>query len=84
MSRTKTVRLEVRLPEEMMRDIRKLAVPNGHGKPSISEIVRLALQREIHRHATRGMVNWAKRNQNTLRRTNDEWDVTTGDGFSTS
>ena len=84
MSTAKTVRLEVRLPENMMHEIKKIAPANGDGKPNISALVRDALQREIHRNSTRGMVDWAKRNLDTLKDINDEWDVTSGDGFSTN
>ncbi len=83
MSNAKTVRLEVRLPERMMEDIRRIAPPDRGGKPNISKLVRNALQEEIRKHSTIGMVNWAQRNRERLQEVDHEWDYTAGDGVTT-
>ncbi len=82
MTEAKTVRLEVRLPERMMEEVKKIAPPDGSGRPNVSQLVRDALQAELQKHAAQGMVKWAKRSQDVLRGVEHEWSVSSSDGVS--
>ena len=73
MSEAKTVRLEIRLPEKMLDEIRRIAPPDGSGRPNVSAFVRDALEREIQRNTTDSMVNWAKKSLSTSTDIEEDW-----------
>ncbi len=82
MTEAKTVRLEVRLPERMMEEIKRIAPPDGAGRPNVSQLVRNALQAELQKHAAKGMVQWAKRSQDVMRGVEDDWSAGSSRGVS--
>ncbi len=82
MSIQKDERLEIRLPADMMDNLRKIAPRTKAGKPNVSELVRLALQRELDQYHMNQMISWAGRNRMTMKKTREDWDGSTKDGLA--
>lgn len=75
-------RLEIRLPSDMMQQLREIAPRDRSGRPNVSSLVRSAIGREIERHTVQRMVEWAGRHRRAIRQLQEEWDGTASDGIA--
>ena len=82
MGEGKSERLEIRIPTEMMVQLREIAPRDSGGRPNVSSLVRKAISREIERHTVSRMVDWAGRHRTAIRHLQEEWDGTASDGIS--